>query len=600
MSPNDLNLGVIGNSAISALVNRDGRIVWSCMPRFDGDPIFCSLLDGAGGKGGQEPYGFFDIEVDRYARSEQQYLRNTAILVTTLYDETGAALEITDFCPRFKRQERTFRPMTIVRQIRPVIGHPRIRVRLRPAHSYGAGRPERTRGSNHIRFVMPDLVMRCTTNAPISYLMEEVMFILEEPITMILGPDESLTSPIVATGREFFEQTHSYWREWCRYLSLPFEWQQAVIRAAITLKLSNFEESGGIVAAMTTSIPESADSGRNWDYRFCWLRDANFVIKALNRLGASRTMEDHIHYITNVIASAEDGHLQPVYSITLEPRLIEEEISTLGGYRGMGPVRRGNQAYEHIQNDVYGSVILAATQSFFDERLAQPGGIRLFEQLEQVGRQAIELHDKPDAGLWEYRTIAKVHTFSSVMCWTGCDRLAKIAERLGYTSRAQQWRRDADAIKATIMENGVDEKGNLFVDAFGGGNLDASLLLLHDLGFIEGTDPRFVATVDAIGAQLKEDEFLYRYIAEDDFGKPEVAFTICAFWYVDALAAIGRKEEARDMFEKLLSRRNHLGLLSEDIDPKTGELWGNFPQTYSMVGLINSAMRLSRSWREVQ
>lgn len=596
----DLNLGVIGNSAISALVDPKGRMVWSCLPSLDGDPVFCSLLNnvGNGGDQAEDNIGFFDIWVEGFERAEQHYLRNTAILVTTLYDSSGAALEITDFSPRFKQLDRTFRPMSIVRQVRALLGNPRIRIRMRPAHSYGGGVPDRTRGSNHIRYIMPDLILRCTTDAPISYVMEETPFVLEKPLTILLGPDESLDTPIKETGRHFFDQTQSYWREWCRYLSIPFEWQEAVIRAAITLKLSNFEESGGIVAAMTTSIPEAAHSGRNWDYRYCWLRDANFVVKALNRLGATRTMEDHIQYLTNVIAAA-DGHLQPVYSITLDQKLTETEVKTLAGYRGMGPVRNGNQAYEHIQNDVYGSVIMAATQVFFDERLTQTGGLRLFERLETVGRRAFDLYDQPDAGLWEFRGIAKVHTFSSLMCWAACDRLAKIADRLNQQQQAKDWEQKASQIKDEIMARAFDKDRNTFVDAFEGEDLDASLLLMQEFGFIDPKDEKFIGTVDAIGAHLKKDNYLFRYIQEDDFGRPETSFTVCTFWYIDALVAIGRRDEAREMFENMLSHRNHLGLLSEDIDTKTGELWGNFPQTYSMVGLINSAMHLSKSWGEV-
>ncbi|MCB2101276.1 MAG: glycoside hydrolase family 15 protein [Rhodobacterales bacterium] len=596
---NDLNLGVIGNGAIGALVDRRGRFTWACFPRFDGDPVFCSLMDGPRPDDPDEAErGFFDIQVVDFARSEQHYLHNTAILVTTLYDTNGNAAEITDFAPRFYNLDRVFRPMMIVRQIRPVIGHPRIRIRIRPAFSYGDTWPQLTRGSNHIRYVAPHLTLRVTTDAPVSYVVNEVPFVLEEPLNLILGPDESLTSSIDATAREFFEKTRHYWVDWTRYLAIPYEWQAAVIRAGITLKLCSFEESGGIVAALTTSIPEAAHTQRNWDYRYCWLRDAYFVVQALNRLGATRTMEDHLRYITNVVAGDVDQHLQPVYGIALEEKLIEEVVPGLRGYRGMGPVRKGNQAYEHIQNDVPGSVILAATQAFFDERLTRRGDPRLFEQLEDVGRRCVQIYDKPDAGLWELRTKAKVHTYSAVMCWAGADRLARIAERLNMPTRQAYWRKHADTMRGVILRRAYDPVRNTFVDAFDGRDVDASLLLLFELGFIEATDKRFVGTVAAIEEKLRRGKHLFRYAIEDDFGTPENAFTICTFWYIDALSAIGRTDEARDLFENLLASRNHLGLLSEDIDPQTGELWGNFPQTYSMVGLINSAMRLSKKWRD--
>ncbi len=589
-----LDLAVIGNCSYSALIDRRGRIVWSCLPRIDGDPVFCSLLNGDA-----DEFGFYDIVIENFARSEQYYLHNSAILVTTLFDSQGAAVEITDYAPRFKQLGRVYRPVMVVRQMRPVIGSPRVRVRLRPAAEYGSVRPHVTHGSNHIRYVTPTALLRLTTDVPVSYVLEEVPFVLEEPRTLILGPDETLNVPIADAGRDFRENTNEYWREWTRYLSVPFEWQDTVIRAAITLKLCEFEETGAIVVAMTTSIPEAPNSGRNWDYRYCWLRDAYFVVHALNRLGATRTMEEFLGYITNVAASADNGHLQPVYSVTLGDKLIEREETALAGFRSMGPVRVGNQAYEHVQNDVYGSVIMAATQMFFDQRLDQPGNIRMFERLEAVGEQAVLVFDQPDAGLWEFRSIAKVHTFSAVMCWVACDRLARIAARLGFGARAEYWRGNADRIHATVCDNAWNADINSFVESFGDGeDVDASLLLLHDLGFLAEGDPRFAGTVDRIEKILRDGDFLFRYKSADDFGTPETSFTICTFWYIDALAALGRHDEARRLFENVLACRNHVGLLSEDLDPNSRELWGNFPQTYSMVGLISSAMRLSRSWEE--
>ena len=589
-----LDLAVIGNCSVSALIDEQARIVWSCMPRFDGDPVFCSLIndhqDGV--------KGFYEIELEGLERSEQSYRDNTAVVETRLYDRSGGALEIVDFCPRFKQFGRMFRPTVIMRLVRPLAGTPRIRVRLRPAHSYGEGRPETTRGSNHIRYVMPDLTLRLTTDAPVTYVLDETGFVLESPITLLLGPDESLAYSVTELGREFVEKTDDYWRDWCRYLALPFEWQEAVIRAAITLKLSNFEESGAVVAAMTTSIPEAAGSGRNWDYRFCWLRDSFFVVHALNRLGVTRTMEGYLGYITNIVAGAKDGYLQPVFGITLDRRLDEAEVPSLTGYRGMGPVRVGNGAYTQVQNDGYGSVILATAQSFFDRRLHRMGDEALFRRLEALGEQAVQRWNQPDAGIWEFRNRNEVHTYSSAMCWAACDRLGKIADRLELADRAAYWRGHAAAIHDGIVARAWNAELGSFVAAFDGEHTDASLLLLPALGFLPATDPRFKGTLALIESKLRHGSFVYRYDTADDFGLPETTFNICTFWYIEALASVGRRDEARALFETMLASRNALGLLSEDLDPKTGEQWGNYPQTYSMVGLIHAAMRLSKSWEE--
>ncbi|HSA82955.1 MAG TPA: glycoside hydrolase family 15 protein [Geminicoccaceae bacterium] len=588
-----LDLGIIGNCTISARIDRAGTIVWSCFPRFDGDPLFCNLLDD------RETRGFYALELDGLAETEQHYLPNTAVLVTRLTDENGDGVEITDFAPRFLQFGRVFRPTTLMRIVTPFGETPRIRIRLRPVFHYGSHAPEITRGSNHIRYVGPDFSLRLTTNAPLIYLLDETPFILEDQIVLVLGPDESLRGPVLETGREFFEQTAAYWRTLTLRLSVPFEWQDAVIRAAITLKLCSFEETGAIVAAMTTSIPEIDGQGRNWDYRFCWLRDAYFVVRTLNRLGYIETMEDFLAYISNIVGGSEDGYLQPVYGIGLEARLTERQVATLKGYRGNQPVRIGNQAYEHDQHDGYGSVLLAATQAFFDQRLRRPAGQHTFHRLETIGDQAFALHNAPDAGLWEFRTRARVHTHSSVMCWAACDRLARIASHLGLAERATHWQVRANQIRETVLGMAWNDALGSFAASFGGDDMDASLLLMHEVGFIHPDDPRFASTVAAVERELKRGPHLFRYVKADDFGRPENAFIVCTFWYIDALIAQGRIAEARELFENMLACRNHLGLLSEDINPESKELWGNFPQTYSLVGLINCAMKLSKTWEDV-
>ena len=323
---------------------------------------------------------------------------------------------------------------------------------------------------------------------------------------------------------------------------------------------------------------------------------ARFVVAGLSQLGATDTMERYLDYMLNVAAGAESHVLQPVYRINGDRDLDERVVTSLSGYRAMGPVRVGNLAARQIQHDVYGSVILAATHVFFDQRLAKPGDRALFEHLEVLGLHALAVFDRPDAGIWELRGTLRVHTFPAVMCWAACDRLARIARRLGLPEREQAWREDAERILAFVLEHCWNATRNSFVGAVGSTALDASLLLLADIGFVAVDDPRFAATVHAIESELKRGDFIFRYVETDDFGHPENAFVVCTFWYIDALAALGRTEEARALFEKLLTHRNRHGLMSEHPDPATGEPWGNFVQTYSMVGLIASAIRLSEPW----
>ena len=580
---------MIGNCSIAALIDCRARIVWGCFPRFDRDPVFCSLIDNRGEDGDDEPEkGFFGIELVGMTRCEQGYLDNTAILSSVLSDDQGNAIEILDFAPRFVRYERFFRPPRLVRRFRRV-------------SRIGQEPDELTRGSNHVRYVGADQTIRLTTNAPLSYVVEGTPFAVDQSYSFFIGSDEALRAEIETTSREFLDKTTDYWRDWVRSLSIPFEYQKEVIRAAITLKLCSFEETGAIVAALTTSIPEAPGTQRNWDYRYCWLRDAYFVVHALNRLGTTRTMEDYLGFITNIVDTfSESGaeHLPPLYPITRGGSLTEFEARNLSGYRGHKPVRFGNGAATQIQNDGYGAVVLAATHSFFDRRLIQPGKEALFGQLERMGELAIAYFDKPDAGPWELREKEAVHSFSSVMCWTACDRLARIAGTLGRADRKEFWKGEAKRLKATIAEQIWNETKGHFVSTFGGEDLDATPLLLAALGFVKPDDARFVATVEAIGRDLKRGDLLLRYATQDDFGYMHTGFLICAFWYVDALNAIGRSEEAKELFGRILQRRNSFGLLSEDADLKTGELWGNFPQTYSHVGLINCAMRLSRDWEE--
>jgi pentatricopeptide repeat protein len=597
--PQNLDLFPIGNCAVSALIDRGGRFIWACAPRIDSDPVFSALLGGLE-PGDSATTGVWEVVVDGATTVEQAYLRNTPILRTVIADADGASVEIIDFAPRYQQFGRSFRPTAFIRLIRPLTSVARITIRLRPTADWGARAADTTNGSNHIRYLCSDMTLRLSTDGPVSHVLEERTFRLEKPIAMYLGADEGFNADIGATCNRMLQQTQEYWMDWVRGLAVPLDYQSAVIRSAITLKLCMHEETGAIVAAMTTSIPEHADSGRNWDYRYCWLRDAYYVVQALNRLGAVDILENYLGYLRNIVDRAGGGHIQPLFGVGFEPQLTERFAPALTGYRGMGPVRIGNQAFEHQQHDVYGQIILSTVQAFFDERLLRPGTVEDFQNLEPVGERAFQLHDQPDASLWEFRGRANVHTYSAVMCWAACDRLGNAAARLGLADRADFWNDRAARVRQTIDQRAWNETLGRYAATFEGDELDASLLQLVDLRFIEATDPRNVATVAAIEAGLRKGSYLLRYAIPDDFGAPQTAFNICTFWLVEALYLAGRIDEARELFEEMLARRTTAGLLSEDIGFADGELWGNYPQTYSLVGLINCAVLLSRPWTSVR
>ena len=593
-----LNLWPIGNCQVSALVDAAAGFVWGCQPRVDGDPLFCALLEPKGQS--PLPRGEWRISLDNQVSATQLYLKNTPILVTRLTDADGAVAQIFDFCPRFERLGRMYRPVAFIRIVRPIAGVPRLKVGLNPSAGWGERDAARTSGTNHIRFLTDPQPLRLTTDAPVTHLLDGRSFRLEDSLHFFLGPDEPFVGHVGHTLATMLHETAGHWRDWVRGLAIPLEWQQAVIRAAIALKLCQHEETGAIVAALTTSIPEAPNSGRNWDYRYCWIRDAYYTVQALNRLGALDVLETYLGYLRNIVDQSKGGHIQPLYAVTGESKLEEKAAEALAGYRGMGPVRVGNAAFTQVQHDAYGQIVLSNAQAFFDERLFRKATAEDFVALEKVGNRAWKMHDQPDAGLWEFRTRASVHTYSAVMSWAACDRLGNIAEELGLAGRARIWRRRAAKVRETIEKAAWNAQKQRFAATFGGDDLDASLLQLLDMRFLDADDPRFIATFNAVEKGLRRGEHMLRYAAEDDFGLPETAFNFCTFWLIEALHLVGRQEEARALYQRMLERPTPAGLLSEDTDFETGELWGNYPQTYSLVGLINCAGLLSKPWSSVR
>ncbi|GMN12356.1 glycoside hydrolase family 15 protein [Altererythrobacter sp. MTPC7] len=596
----NLELWPIGNCQVSGLVDETGALVWGCVPRVDGDPVFCSLLNGD-----NRDAGTWRFELEGQVSASQSYIRNTPILLTRLEAEDGSAAEVLDFCPRYEGKGRMYRPVAYARIVRPIAGNPRLKVVLRLLRNYGAQVAETTSGTNHVRYLTGQQALRLSTDAPVGYVMEQRSFRLEEDTHFFLGPDEPFMGNLREEIRRMEQSTRKYWQTWVRGLATPFEWQDEVIRCAITLKLCQHEETGAIVAALTTSIPEAAHSERNWDYRYCWIRDSYYTVQALNRLGALDVLEKYLGYLRNIVDGAKGGQIQPLYSVMGESELDETTASHLAGYRGMGPVRRGNAAYKQVQHDCYGQIVLPTVQGFLDKRLLRIADDHDFESLEQVGEMAWKMHDQPDAGLWEFRTRQEVHTYSAVMSWAACDRLARTARLIGKADRAGLWQERADQVRATIEDKAwVEGDGNgnhgHYKASFESDYLDASLLQMIDLKFLMPEDPRFKSTFEAIEKELRRGSHMLRYAAEDDFGAPETAFNVCTFWLIEALHLAGRSEEAHGLFSTMLGHTTGSGMLSEDLDWESGELWGNFPQTYSLVGIINCAGLLSKPWSEVR
>jgi GH15 family glucan-1,4-alpha-glucosidase len=581
-------LGIIGNCSYNALL-RDGSVEWLCWPRPDSSFVFGPLLD-------RERGGAFAVEGVDADEVRQEYVENTNVL-RTVFSGPNGAFELLDFAPRFALYDRFFKPSMLVRILRPLSGEPRARVRCRPTYDYGLAQIGSWRASNHIEYSGFPTPVRLTTNVPLTYVEDERPFLVDDDQHLVLTWGEPLEAGLEETAERFLERTLDYWRRWVKGTRVPRDYQSEVIRSALALKLHQYEDTGALLAATTTSLPEHPGSGRTWDYRFCWLRDAYFTLNAFERLGHSEEMERFLEYLRN-IAEEGEGVLQPAYRINGAADAAERELDHLSGYNGDGPVRIGNQAFEHVQNDVYGEMVLAVSRLFLDTRFVGDVPPQTAVGIVQDLLDQMEARlEEPDAGLWEFRERSRLHCFSVLMHWAGARRAVEVAEALGVealAARARDLERRAGELLDAKCWN--DEIGAL-TQVAGGSELDAALLLAVHLGYLAPDDPRATSHVDAIRERLAVDGgLLRRYSSPDDFGMPHAAFTVCTFWLVEALAILERTDEARELFHYLLSLDNGLGLYSEDILPDTLEQSGNFPQTYSHVGLINAAFRLSRRW----
>lgn len=576
--------GIIGNCSYIAHVQKDTSISWLCWPTFESTFVLGGMLDVENG-------GEFSILPDGEFSSEQRYIPNTNIIETEISYENGV-YRVTDFAPRFSQYDRYYKPLMLIRKVEPLSGAPRLRMRCYPVTDYGRKKLARHRGSNHVTFTGGEDQMRLTTNVPISHFFEEGTFLLKETKYLILTYGQPLEAPLESTAELFLHKTISYWRTWIKHTTILPMYQEVVIRSALALKLHQYEDTGAIIAASTSSLPESPNSGRNWDYRYCWLRDSYYVLASLSHIGQFEEMEHYSEFIANVSAS-ERGRFQPLYGITGKKALIEEELTHLKGYFGNQPVRRGNQAYEHIQNDVYGQALLSLLPLYTDSRFVSSELSHSAKWLDDILTKIEQTIDEKDAGIWEFRNFANYHCYTNLFQWAGSKAALRIAKKIG--KPALQRRAEVLINKATQhIEECYEPERKVYTHAVGSAHLDASTLQLINMNYLDPDSQRAKDHLIALEKELKaENSLFYRYLHEDDFGKPKTTFLICAFWYVEALAAVGRTDDAIKTFEGLLPYANHLMLFSEDVDENTGSQWGNFPQAYSHVGLMNAVYKIA-------
>ena len=588
----NLNYGIIGNCRSAALVSDTGSIEWCCLPEFDSSSVFAKLLDNSIG-------GSFDIIADNYAVT-QHYLEGTAILVST-FNNGADAFEVNDFMPRYRKENGAYHsPPEIIRYIRKLSGSPVFRVKYDPRLEYAR--------DDTNSFIKDDFIISLTNTKKFASLflysnLSNQAIVTGDEITLendgffLLGYNEKIFAPTVNKVSLEFERTKTYWLNWSDRTTSYGKYNRQIARSAITLKLLSYEKTGAVLAAATTSLPEAIGEVRNWDYRFCWIRDASMVVKVVHELGHYEMASDYLKFIINLIPD-KDQKLQIMYGINGEKKLTEETLDHLSGYMGSKPVRIGNAAYSQRQNDIYGILMDVIHQQLTNFSNDIENGEELWNITKSIVWVVQKHWQEPDKGIWEFRTEERHFTFSKVLCWTAIDRAIKVAGILGKKSKINKWESLAAAIKEDILNNAWSDTMQAFTQSYGSDDLDTSVLLMESYGFIAAMDPRYVSTVKAIEGELSNDGLLYRYKNKDDFGLPTSSFTICTFWFINSLYKIGERKKAEKLFERLLSYSNHLGLFSEDIDFETKRLLGNFPQAYSHLALIETAINIANVTEE--
>ncbi|MBO3116119.1 glycoside hydrolase family 15 protein [Winogradskyella sp. DF17] len=592
---NNLNYGIIGNCQSAALVSKNGAIDWCCLPKFDSPSVFARLLD-------DEKGGYFGFEVDESYNITQHYLEDTAILVTRFSNGLDC-FEVHDFMPRYyKAQNKYHKPPEVLRSVKLVSGKPSFKINYDPKLEYAKGVTTTYIKHEFIVSINDEETydtLFLYTDFNYEAVVKGTEIELDRDYFLWFSYNEKLVKPNVKEVQLEYERTKVYWLNWMERTSEFKLYNDVISRSAITLKLLSYDRTGAVLAAATTSLPETIGEVRNWDYRFCWIRDASMVIKVMNQLGHKNISKRYLNFIIDLIPD-KDEKLQIMYGIDREKRLTEHTLEHLSGYENSKPVRIGNAAYKQKQNDIYGILMDVIYQLLLNFR----SDVDHREELWTITKGIVWVVNKhwtePDKGIWEFRNEDKHFTFSKVLCWTAVDKALKVAGLLNKTSKIARWQLLEETIRKDIMENAWNEDVQAFTQAYGSEDLDASVLLMESYGFIDAKHPKYISTVKAIERELCYEGLLYRYKNKDDFGSPSSSFTICTFWFINSLYKIGEKERAKKMFEKLLGYSNHLGLFSEDIDFKSKRLLGNFPQAYSHLALIETAINMSSGVRKVK
>ncbi len=582
-----MRYGLIGNCKTAALIHESGRLEWCCLPNFDSPSAFASILDPLG--------GHFEISPEKQGTIHQSYISQTNILQTE-FDDGENAFVILDFMPRYREADSYHYPLEIHRYLKPLRGKPKIKVSFDPRLNYAEGKTHLECSENGIRARHEFEEVFLYSSYEAQKVLEGFILPLEKEEFFLLTYHEKMQQPSLEYTQEMYAKTKKYWETWSAACHLPKLAPDAVLRSALALKLMTVEETGAIVAAPTTSLPEALRESRNWDYRYCWLRDSSLTLEALKRVGQYKEAQAFIKFLLKILESKKNK-IQIMYGIDGRTHLEEKILVHLKGYKGSAPVRVGNAAALMKQNDIYGEVLDCLYLYYFHYKLE-----KMSDEVWSLVKFLVNIISKEwttaDAGIWEYRYREAHFTFSKVLSWVALDRGSLIAEKMDRPELALQWRNIADEIKDDVHLKAWNPHLNSYTQTYGSSDFDVSVLRMCRYGFIEKDDPRWISTVQQCEKALLNNGFGFRYTSPDDFGKPKSSFILATFWIIKALHSIGEKEKALSLFNQTLAYANHLGLFSEDVNPLNLELLGNFPQAFSHMALINTAYLWSQDLEE--